>query len=79
MLRWFVIIWLMFGVIITGAAVLNVFGDFGWGYGTREIWAGLLMLVFGCGFWVFATVISRLVLGVSRRLYRPDPGGPMEG
>lgn len=37
------------------------------------------MVVFGCAFWVFATIVDNVVLAISRRMYGPEPNGPTEG
>ena len=77
-LRWTIILWLLAVLAFTGSAILDVVGHFGWGYEARDIWAGLLMIVFGGAFWAFATFITHVVLGISRRLYGPEPDGPTE-
>lgn len=79
MLRWFMILWLIGFAALTGAAAIDVIAHVGWGYEAKDIWDGLLMIVFGCAFWVFATIINHVVLGISRRLYGPEPAGPTEG
>lgn len=79
MLRWFTIVWLLAISAFTLTAVLDVVGGGDRGHEAKDIWIGLLMLAFGGVFWVFATIIGHVVLGVCRRLYGPDPGGPMEG
>ena len=79
MLRWFMILWLTGFAALTGAAAIDVVAHVGWGYEAKDIWDGLLMIVFGCAFWVFATIINHVVLGISRRLYGPEPAGPTEG
>ena len=79
MLRWTVILWLTAVVALTGAAVLDIVADLGWGYEAKDVWGGLLMVVFGGAFWVFATVVNHVVLAISRRLYGTEPAGPPEG
>jgi hypothetical protein len=78
MLRWMTILWLLAFAWITGAAALDLIWNLGWGHEPRDIWGGLLMMVFGCAFWVFATFINHVVLSVSRRLFGPEPAGPTE-
>ena len=78
-LRWTIILWLLAVLAFTGSAIVDVVGDFGWGYEAKDVRAGLLMIVFGGVFWAFATLIVRVVLGISRRLYAPEPDGPTEG
>lgn len=79
MLRWFMILWLTGFSAVIGAAAIDVIAHVGWGFEAKDIWGGLLMIVFGCAFWVLATIINHVVLGISRRLYGPEPGGPTEG
>lgn len=79
MLRWGIMLWLLAVAAFTGAAVLDVIAHLGWGYEPRDIWGGLLMMAFGCAFWVFATFVNHVVLAVSRRLFGPEPAGPIEG
>lgn len=79
MLRWTVVLWLMAVVAFTGAAVLDVVANLGWGHEAKDIWGGLLMAIFGCAFWGLATVVNHVVLAISRRLYGPEPTGPTEG
>lgn len=78
MLRWFTIVWLLAVSAFTLVATLDVVGGGGRGHEAKDVWIGLSMLAFGCAFWVFATIIGRVVLGVCRRLYGEDPGGPPE-
>lgn len=78
-LRWFAVLWLTTIVGLTAAAWLDVAAKLGWGYEPKDIWGGLLMIVFGGLFWVFANLVNDLVLAISRRLYGPEPAGPTEG
>ena len=78
-LRWIMVLWLLAVLAFTSTAIFDVVGDLGWGYETKDVWAGLLMVVLGGAFWAFATLISHVFLGISRRLYGPEPDGPMEG
>lgn len=78
-LRWTLVLWLLAGLTFTSAAIFDVVGNLGWGYETKDVWVGLLMIVLGGAFWAFATLITHVVLGISRRLYGPEPDGPTEG
>ena len=79
MLRWTVVLWLLAVAAFTSAAIVDVIAKVGWGYEAKDIWGGLLMLVLGCAFWGVATLVNRVVLGISRRLHGPEPTGPTEG
>lgn len=78
MLRWSMVLWLLGVAALTSAATADAIGKLGWGYATKDIWGGLLMLVFGCGFWVLATFVNYIVLAISRRIYGPEPSEPPE-
>lgn len=78
MLRWTVVFWLILAAAFTAAAAADVLLNLGWGYEARDVWGGLLMMAFGCGFWLFATFINHVVLAYSRRLFGPEPTGPAE-
>ena len=79
MLRWTVFLWLLAVAAFTVAAIVDVIAKLGWGYETKDIWGGLLMLVLGCAFWGFATLANHVVLAISRRLHGPEPAEPIEG
>lgn len=75
MLRWSVFLWLLTVAALTFAAFVDVIAKLDWGYEVKDIWGGLLMIVFGCAFWGFATLINLVVLAISRRVYGPEPTG----
>lgn len=77
--RWIAVLWLVVVLTITGAAIVDLVWDLGWGYQPKDVWVGLMMVIFGGAFWSFATFIAHVVLGISRRLYGPEPEGPTEG
>ena len=77
-LRWMMVLWVGVFACVTGAAALDRIVDLGWGYEAKDVWGGLLMMAFGCGFWLFATFINHVVLAFSRRLFGPEPTGPAE-
>ena len=78
-IHWGVVLWLVVASGLSAVATLDVFTNRGWGYGTKDIWAGFLMDLFGLALWVFATAVNNLVLAISRRVYGPEPTGPIEG
>ena len=78
MLRWALRLWLLaMGAFALAAAVDATF-DLGWGLEPAHVGVGILSMVAGCALWVLATFISHLTLEMARRLYGPDPGGPIE-
>jgi hypothetical protein len=77
-LRLGVTLWLLVFALITCAAAVDVSAKLGWGHEAKDIRDGLLMIVFGCGIWVFGKFVNDLVLALSRRWYGPEPTGPTE-
>jgi hypothetical protein len=77
-LRRITILWLAAFAVLTAAACLDVAAKLGWGHEAKDVWGGLLMIVFGGLFWVFANLVNDLILAISRRFYGPEPTGPTE-
>lgn len=67
---------LLGGAVLTLSAALDVIIDLGWGFRPGHAWIGLLIILFGGVFWLFARLISGLGLTLIRRLYGPEPDGP---
>lgn len=77
-LRWMMVLWVGVFACVTGAAALDLIVDLGWGYEAKDVWGGLLMILGGCAVWAFATAVNHLGLAMSRRLFGPEPSGPLE-
>ena len=75
-LRWFLIIWFAGLSLLTGVAALDIAANMGWGHDIKDVWGGLGLMAFGWVLWLFARVIMSATLGMSRRIYGPDPAQP---
>lgn len=78
MLRWMALLWLILVGGITSAAAADAILNLGWGYETKDIRGGLLMIFGGCVIFAFVAAVNRLVLAMSRRIFGPEPHGPTE-
>jgi hypothetical protein len=68
----FLPLWFTFFTVMFLRSVVDRIGNFGWE--SSSPWAGLGFLAFGVCFWVFATLIQKIVLAYVRHTYGPDPG-----
>ena len=72
-LNWSAALLCAFGVSLLTASTLDILLKLGWGLDTEDLWGGAAFAVFGGLFWLFGRLVLSIVVGISRRIYGPDP------
>ena len=55
------------------ASIIDRVVGLGWGYSSRDAWGFALFVGGGAAFWLFAMLISKIVLRYVRMTYGPNP------
>jgi hypothetical protein len=76
-LRYFTWAWLIVFCSLAAVATLDVLVDVGWGYTMGDVWTFVAFAAGGCFIWLFSRAVLSLVLGISRRVYGPEPAEPL--
>ena len=70
----FLCVWSIVLSVVLLASLLDVLLDFGWGFQWRDVGGIALFLLFGALYYGFFCLTQEAVLGMTRRMYGPDPG-----
>lgn len=74
----FAVFWFICVGLMTAFALTDVVGHLGWGYHSKDVFGGLLMIVAGSLAIPFFLLIRAIVSGLTRTIYGPEPAAKAE-